>query len=99
MGIEIRRAAIWALSQVGGPLASDALRQLAESPGNDEPELIDRAIDNLAFESGARELLLLDFDLIKNQIRYYLHEAYLTNNKFFSLMIMYLQNYQYLDMQ
>ncbi len=57
----IRKAAIWSLSQVGGSVASAALEQLKENASNSEAELIQDALDNLAFEDEARELLTLDF--------------------------------------
>lgn len=60
---EIRRAAIWSLGQIGGPLAADTLTALSQDPSDtDEAQLLEDAIDNLAFESGTRELFLLDFD-------------------------------------
>ena len=59
----IRRAAIWSLGQIGGPLATDTLTAMSQdSSDTDETQLLEDAIDNLAFESGTRELFLLDFN-------------------------------------
>ena len=58
----IRKAAIWSLSQVGGSVATAALEQLQESSSESEAELIQDALDNLAFEDEARDLFILDFN-------------------------------------
>jgi HEAT repeat protein len=60
---ETRRAAIWSLGQLGGRAASEALLSaLDRSEDDDEIELIEDALGNLAFVDGTRDLLLFDFD-------------------------------------
>ncbi|MGH2621308.1 MAG: HEAT repeat domain-containing protein [Anaerolineales bacterium] len=58
----IRKAAIRSLSQVGGSIATAALEQLQESASDSEAELIQDALENLAFEDEARDLFTLDFN-------------------------------------
>jgi len=58
----IRKAAVWSLSQVGGSIAAAALEQLQETASDSEAELIQDALDNLAFEDEARELFTLNFN-------------------------------------
>jgi len=60
---QVRREAIWALGQVGGRLAVETLEALSESsddPG--EAQIIEDALDNLAFLEGTPDLLLFEFD-------------------------------------
>lgn len=58
---EVRLAAIWSLSQIGGEDVSEALEGLYEHAEDDEEiELIDSAIDNLIFTEGMQEFALLD---------------------------------------
>ena len=60
---QVRREAIWALGQVGGRLAVDALEAVSESsddPG--EAQIIEDALDNLAFLDGTPNLLHFEFD-------------------------------------
>jgi HEAT repeat protein len=60
---QVRREAIWALGQVGGRLAVAALEALSEStddPG--EAQIIEDALDNLAFLEGTPNLLLFESD-------------------------------------
>ncbi len=60
---EVRRAAIWSLGQVGGAPANEALlRLLDHAQDDDEIELLEDALGNLAFVDGTRDLLLFDFD-------------------------------------
>lgn len=60
---QVRREAIWALGQVGGPLAVEALEAVSESSDDpDEAQIIEDALDNLAFLEGTPDLLLFDFD-------------------------------------
>lgn len=59
----VRRAAIWSLSQIGGPLASEALNSLIEQDLDDgEAETLRDAIDNLVFVEGAIDLFTFDLD-------------------------------------
>ena len=58
----VLRAAIRSLGQVGGPLASEALAKLQNSVTGEEVELVQDALDNLAFEDGARDLFTFDLD-------------------------------------
>ncbi len=54
----VRRAAIWALSQIGGAKSAAALSAIEEQDLEEsEIELLHDAIDNLAFLEGARDLL------------------------------------------
>lgn len=61
----IRRAAIWALGQIGGKRPGEVLSRLldqAEDDDDDEAGLIEDALDQLAFVEGSRDLTLLDVD-------------------------------------
>jgi hypothetical protein len=59
----VRRAAIWSLGQIGGAIAEDMLTALLESSEDpEEIQLLEDALDNLAFVNGTRDLLLLNFD-------------------------------------
>jgi HEAT repeat protein len=60
---EIRHAAIWSLGQLGGEAAQAALvRLLDRSDDEDETELLEDALGNLAFVDGTRDFLIFDFD-------------------------------------
>jgi len=60
---EVRQAAIWSLGQLGGEIAKQALTELLETSEDDEEvQLVQDAVDNLAFVDGTRDLLILDFD-------------------------------------
>ena len=57
----VRRAAVWSLSQIGGPQATEALNSIAkEDLDEGERELLRDAINNLDFAESA--LLLFTFD-------------------------------------
>ena len=59
---EVRLAAAWSLSQIGGRESADALESLLErSDDEDEIDLIENALENLAFTEELGELNLLDF--------------------------------------
>jgi HEAT repeat protein len=59
----VRHAAIWSLSQIGGLKATAALNSMAEEDlDEEETELLQDAIDNLAFVEGARDLFTIDLD-------------------------------------
>jgi len=59
---EVRLAAAWSLSQIGGREAADALEGLLErSDDEDEIDLIENVLENLAFTEELGELNLLDF--------------------------------------
>ncbi len=59
----IRHAAIWALGQLGGAQAADILASLLEeSQDSDEVELIQDALDHLAFLDGTRDFLMINLD-------------------------------------
>lgn len=61
--IDVRMAAIWALSQIGGEGVQEALEALYESTeDDDEADLIDDALDNLEFTDGLKEFEMFDFD-------------------------------------
>ena len=60
---DIRLAAIWSLSQIGGDTARDTLSALLESSEDDEEiELIESALDNMDTGGERQNLKLLDFD-------------------------------------
>lgn len=60
---EIRYAAIWALSQIGGDEVRPALERLLERATDDEEEeLLEAALENLAFTEDMEKFLMLDFD-------------------------------------
>jgi len=59
----VRRAAIWSLGQLGGAAANEALLRLVDrAEDDDEIELLEDALGNLAFVDGTRDLLLFDLD-------------------------------------
>ncbi len=59
---ELRLAAAWSLSQIGGNGVADALEELLErTEDEDEIDLIENAIENLAFTQEMSDLNLLDF--------------------------------------
>lgn len=59
---EVRLAAAWALSQIGGNGIAEVLEELIErSDDEDEIELLESAMENLAFTEELGELSLLDF--------------------------------------
>lgn len=59
----VRRAAIWSLGQLGGPQAQRTLQRLLRHDlSDDEGELVNQALENLAFVDGSRDFLLLDYD-------------------------------------
>jgi len=60
---QVRAAAIWSLGQLGGEDAADALILLLDSAEEEDLiELIEEAIDHLAFVDNTRDFLLKDFD-------------------------------------
>jgi HEAT repeat protein len=59
---ELRLAAAWSLSQIGGNGVADALDELLErTEDEDEIDLIENAIDNLAYTQEMSDLNMLDF--------------------------------------
>ncbi|MGA2111258.1 MAG: HEAT repeat domain-containing protein [Anaerolineales bacterium] len=59
---EVRKRAIWALGEVGGRRARQALDGYHERATEKEKALVQDALDNLEFESGLADFALLDFD-------------------------------------
>jgi HEAT repeat protein len=58
----VRYAAIWSLSEIGGDQARDTLAQLFEETEEDqEADFIESALDNVAFTDGMQPFSLLDF--------------------------------------
>lgn len=65
---EIRMAAIWSLSQIGGDLARNTLVGTLEiSQDDDEIELIEAALENLENEIDPQSFKLLNFDPDKDE--------------------------------
>ncbi len=63
----IRLAAIWSLAELGGEAAANALVELGEQSEDSElQDVIQDAIDHMAFMEGSRNLLLFDFDEDQN---------------------------------
>jgi len=59
---EVRLAAIWSLSQIGGSEVKEKLQELLkESESDDEIEWIEKALDNLELSGAAEGLNFLDF--------------------------------------
>jgi len=60
---DIRMAALWSLSQIGGTGAQEAMEELiAESEDEEEIGLIESALENLAFTEDLELFTLLDID-------------------------------------
>lgn len=59
---EVRKAAIWSLSQIGGDDATDALVSLVDVIDDELADLLDDALDYLAFVDGTHDFSLIDFD-------------------------------------
>lgn len=60
---EVRMAAIWSLSQIGGDTALDTLSAMLESSEDeDEIELIESALDNMDPAGERQNMKMLDFD-------------------------------------
>lgn len=58
---DVRAAAIWSLSQIGGERVAEALEALLEHTKDDEEvELIEDALDNLSFTEDVRKFDLID---------------------------------------
>ncbi len=59
--VDVRAAAIWSLSQIGGERVAEALEALLEkTEDEDETELLEDALDNLTFTEDMRNFALLD---------------------------------------
>ncbi len=59
---EVRTAAIWSLSEIGGERARHSLEKLFhESVDDHEAYLLESALDNIAFTNGMQPFSLLDF--------------------------------------
>lgn len=59
----VRHAVLWSLSQLGGTRAADILTDLYKAAEDgEELELIEHALDNLAFINGTGEILHFDYD-------------------------------------
>lgn len=59
---EIREQVIWALGEIGGERARRTLERLQRSASAGERQLIEEALDNLAFQTGVDEFRVLDVD-------------------------------------
>jgi hypothetical protein len=59
---EVRFAAIWSLSQIGGEAARQTLQKLMHSAADDdEADFLETALDNLAFTDGLQPFTLFEF--------------------------------------
>jgi HEAT repeat protein len=59
---DVRSAAIWSLSQIGGERARYSLQKLFQEADDDqEADLLEGALDNLAFTDGMQPFSLFDF--------------------------------------
>ncbi len=58
----VRSAAIWALSEIGGPGVQQALEDLLEQADDDEEEFINEALENLAFTEDLGLFSLIDLN-------------------------------------
>ncbi len=59
---ELRLAAVWSLSQIGGQGVEEALEELLErTEDEDEIDLIEDALENLAFTHEMADMNILDF--------------------------------------
>lgn len=60
---DVRDAAIWSLSQIGGRGVAEALEDLLfDCEDEEEIDLIEAALDNLAFTEESQSFMLLDFE-------------------------------------
>ncbi len=59
---EVRSSALWALGQVGGPRARHVLETALRGADEGEAELIEEALENLAFNEELQQFPLLDFE-------------------------------------
>ena len=63
VGSEIRMAAIWSLSKIGGEKVRDTLEKtLEESEDDDEIEMLEDALENLQFTEGFNQFGLIDYE-------------------------------------
>ncbi|HET7010269.1 MAG TPA: HEAT repeat domain-containing protein [Anaerolineales bacterium] len=60
--LEVRRAAIWSLGQIGGKRSAEVLGRLLDEAEGEEALLVEDALDQLAFVDGVRDFTLLDLD-------------------------------------
>jgi len=61
--VDVRAAAIWSISQIGGEGVAEALEDLMEdNEDEEEVALLEEALDNLAFNEGLGSFDLFDFD-------------------------------------
>jgi len=62
VNFQVRDSAIWALGQLGGEEAADALLLLLDNTDDKElAETLEEALDHLAFVNNTRDFLLIDF--------------------------------------
>jgi HEAT repeat protein len=78
---EVRQAAIWSLSQIGGEKARRTLENLLrESRYDDETNFLETALDNLAFTDGLQPFSILDFP--ENQAESDLYDLIVDESEF-----------------
>jgi HEAT repeat protein len=62
-GSEIRMAAIWSLSKIGGEKVRDTLEKLLdESEDDEETEMLEDALENLEFTEGFNQFGMIDYE-------------------------------------
>lgn len=60
---QVKHAALWSLSQLGGARATEVIIAFADQvEDDDEAQLREDAIDNATFVNGTREMFIFDFD-------------------------------------
>lgn len=78
---EVRLAAIWSLSQIGGDKARRTLENLLRgSRDDDETDFLETALDNLAFTDGLQPFSILDFP--ENQAESDLYDLIVDESEF-----------------
>jgi hypothetical protein len=62
-GSEIRMAAIWSLSKIGGEKVRDTLEKLLdESEDDEETDMLEDALENLEFTEGFNQFGMIDYE-------------------------------------
>lgn len=82
---EVRFAAIWSLSQIGGEDARQTLERLMRSAADDdEADFLETALDNLAFTDGLQPFTLFEFP--NNEVEEELYQLLLEDEEEWELL-------------